>query len=364
MPDSGSTPLEPNRPETLVVVLAGGIGSRFWPVSTPARPKQLLPLGSERPLIVDTIERAERIAGRERIRILTGDEVGRAIQKATGLPDSAFLIEPEARGTCPVLAWAAHEAAKKSSDAVLISLHADHVIDPPEAFVQLLQDAATVAHSSEMLLTVAIPPTRPDVGFGYINPGREVAREGSAECFVVEKFEEKPDLETAARYIDAGFLWNSGIFVWRADTFLSEVRTHAPEIGKALSHLDKGDVASFFAACPNTTVDEAILEPSDRVGTVKATFRWDDVGSWEALTRTRDSDEHGNVSIGDTHVVKGENNVIVAESGSVVLFGVSDLVVVQSGEVAFVTTREQSPHLKKMFPHLPERLVRPDADAS
>lgn len=347
-------------PEPLVVILAGGVGSRFWPVSTPARPKQLLPLGSERPLIVDTIERAQLIAGQERIRVLTGAEVGAAIQEGTGLPDAAFLIEPEARGTCPVLAWAAFEAARSAPDTVLISLHADHVIEPADAFVQLLLDAAAIAHDTERLLTVAIPPTRPEEGYGYIEPGTEISRIGSAECLTVDAFVEKPDLATAKEYLEAGYLWNSGIFIWRADTFLAEVRVHQPAVADALTHLESGDVAGFFAACPNVTVDEGILEPSDRVATVRATFRWDDVGSWEALTRTRAADVHGNVALGDTHVVDGENNVVVAEDGSVVLFGVSDLVVVKKGDIAFVTTRAKSPHLKKLLAQLPDRLVSTD----
>ena len=350
---------ERSPPEPLVVILAGGVGSRFWPVSTPARPKQLLPLGSERPLIVDTIERAERVAGRERIRILTGAEVGSAIQKSTGLPDSAFLLEPEASGTCPALAWAAHVAAQSAPDTVLISLHADHIIEPLEAFVQLLEDAAQIAHQTEMLLTVAIPPTRPEVGFGYIEPGAEIARAGTAECLAVSQFIEKPNLETATEYVDAGYLWNSGIFIWRADTFLAEVRAHEPRVAAALKYLDADDVSGFFAACPDVSVDDAILEKSERVGTVRATFRWDDVGSWEALARTRASDQQGNVSLGETHIVDGQGNVVVAEEGSVVLFGVSDLVVVKSGDIAFVTTRAKSPHLKELLKQLPGGLISP-----
>ncbi len=348
-------------PEPLILILAGGVGSRFWPVSTPARPKQLLPLGSERPLIVDTVERARLVAGLERIRVLTGQEIGDAIQLATGLPDEAFLIEPQAKGTCPVLAWAAFEAARSAPDTVLISLHADHVIEPADAFVKLLRDAAQIAYTSEMLLTVAVPPTRPEVGYGYIRPGAELAREGSAECLSVGAFVEKPNLETAKKYVAAGYLWNSGIFIWRADTFLAEVRAHEPRVSSAMKHLESGDVAAFFDACPNVTVDEGILEPSDRVATVRATFRWDDVGSWEALTRTRTPDARGNVSIGPTHIVDGHNNVAVAEDGSIVLFGVSDLVVVKKGDVAFVTTRAKSPHLKELLGELPGGLVSPDS---
>lgn len=342
--------------EPLVVVLAGGVGSRFWPASTPRRPKQLLPLASDRPLIVDTVERAAPIAGADRIRILTGEAVGRAIQAGTGLPDSAFMLEPQAKGTCPVLAWAAFEAAKTSPDTVLVSLHADHDIEPADAFVRLIQEASQIAHETERLLTIAVPPTRPEVGYGYIHAGEEITRVGSAVCYDVQAFVEKPNLETAEQYVADGYLWNSGIFVWRADTFLDEVRAHEPGVAAALPHLERGDVAGFFDACPNITVDDGVLEPSNRVATVPATFTWDDVGSWEALTRTRELDESGNVLIGDAHLVDSSGNVVVAEDGSVVLFGVSDLVVVKKGEVAFVTTRAKSPDLKALLSELPEHI--------
>lgn len=342
--------------EPLVVVLAGGVGSRFWPASTPRRPKQLLPLASDRPLIVDTVERAAPIAGADRIRILTGEVVGRAIQAGTGLPDSAFMLEPQAKGTCPVLAWAAFEAAKSAPDTVLVSLHADHDIEPADAFVRLIREASQIAHETERLLTIAIPPTRPEVGYGYIHAGEELARIGSAVCHDVHAFVEKPDLKTAKQYVADGYLWNSGIFIWRADTFLDEVRAHEPGVAAALPYLERDDVEGFFEACPNVTVDDGVLEPSSRVATVPATFVWDDVGSWEALTRTRESDERGNVHLGDTHLVDCSGNVVVAEDGSVVLFGVSDLVVVKKGDVAFVTTRAKSPQLKELLSELPERV--------
>lgn len=345
-------------PETdpQVLILAGGVGSRFWPVSTPARPKQLLPLGSDRPLIVDTVSRAERIAGRDRLRILSGGPVADAIQRATGVPDSAMLYEPEAKGTCPVLAWAAWVAAQEAPDTVLISLHADHVIDPEDAFVDLMRDAAALAHAQDLLLTVAIPPTRPEPGYGYIEPGPALDSVGTADGWRVASFHEKPDEKTAAQYVAQGFLWNSGIFVWRADRFLAEVRAHEPAIADAFRHLEQGDVPAFFSACPNTTVDESVLERSPRVGTVRATFAWDDVGSWEALRRTQVADEAGNVVVGAGHVVDGSGNVVFGEGGQVVLYDVKDLVVVRTEGVTLVTRRSASPHLKKLLEKLPKEV--------
>ncbi|MCA9736700.1 MAG: mannose-1-phosphate guanylyltransferase [Gemmatimonadetes bacterium] len=350
----GSTSSSPA--DLWILILAGGVGSRFWPVSTPSRPKQLLPLGSERPLIVDTVERLDGLVPPERIRVLTGASLVEPIRHATGLPASSFLVEPAARGTCPVLAWAAWTIEREHPGAVLASIHADHVIDPPASFRALLADSAHVAAREGLLLTTAIVPTRPEPGYGYIEPGEVVGGHGTAEVRKVRRFVEKPDRETATGYVRDGYLWNSGIFVWSAATFLRELRATAPDVAAALEHLERDDVDAFFREVPVTTVDEAVLERSDRVGTVPATFAWDDVGAWEALGRTRQADADGNVSVGAVHAVEAHRNIVWSEDGRVVLFGVDDLVVVRTGDVTFVTTRTRSPDLKALLARLPSTL--------
>ncbi|MEZ4414200.1 MAG: sugar phosphate nucleotidyltransferase [Gemmatimonadota bacterium] len=339
-----------------VLILAGGVGSRFWPVSTPARPKQLLPLGSERPLIVDTVERLDGLVPLDRVRVLTGAALVAPIRAATGLPESCFLVEPAARGTCPVLAWAAWTIERDHPGAVLASIHADHVIEPADAFRALLADSARAACERGLLLTTAVSPTRPETGYGYIEPGDVLGTYGSAELRRVRRFVEKPDHETAGRYIQDGFLWNSGIFIWSARTFLDELTQTAPEVASELSRLEVGDVDGFFKHVPVCTVDEAVLERSKRVGTVPATYAWDDVGAWEALSRTRRPDAHGNIAVGDAFSVDAHGNIVFSEEGPVVLFGVDDLVVVRSGALTFVTSRARSPHLKDLLARLPSSL--------
>ena len=338
-----------------MTILAGGVGSRFWPVSTPDRPKQLLPLASERPLIVDTMERASAITDTDRIRILAGSHLVEPMRRALPeLPESIFLVEPRARGTAPVLVWAAWTLLQKDPDAILVSLHSDHVVDPPDAFVATVLRAARVARDHRRLMTVAIPPDRPEVGYGYIQPGDEIG-----EGFDVVAFHEKPDRETAARYVDDGYLWNSGIFVWRARDFLDEVRAHAPEIGDLLVHLDEGEPEKFFQEAPKISVDEAVLERSSRVAAVKADFRWDDVGSWEALARNRSPGPDGNVVQGRARFVDSRDNIVYSEEKPVVLFGVDDLVVVRTGDVTLVTRRDRAPRLKELLDELPEELRNP-----
>ena len=345
-------------PHVYVTVLAGGIGSRFWPASTPSRPKQLLSLASDEPLVVDTIDRALGLVPKERIRILASDLLKEPILDVLpSLGDEAFMVEPQARGTGPVLAWAAWEIAKIDPDAVIISLHADHVIEPKAAFLQLLRDAAGLAQETGRLFTVSVLPSRRETGYGYIEPGEPLVAPAGVRAFTVGAFHEKPDVETAHRYINEGHFWNSGIFVWTASAFLNEVRTVAPEIGGLLPLMDDESPEAFFAAVPNLTVDVAVLERSACVASVVATFDWDDVGSWEGLTRTREVDPSGNVVMGSGHIVEGKRNVVYAERGTVVTFGVDGLVVVHCGGVTLVTTTERAPDLKRLLEQLPSSVL-------
>ncbi|MHB1192453.1 MAG: mannose-1-phosphate guanylyltransferase [Longimicrobiales bacterium] len=335
--------------------MAGGIGSRFWPVSTRERPKQLLPLASERTLIEDTVERARALVADEHIRILAGEHLAAPFRAAMpDLPAASYLVEPEARGTCPVLAWAAWEAVRRDPDAVLVSLHSDHLIRPLEAFAETVRAAAHLARTRDLLLTVGIRPDRVETGYGHIQPGAGLAAPGGLQAFRVAAFHEKPDTDTARRYVDAGYLWNSGIFVWKASVFLDEVRRHAPDVASCLPLLEREGPGAFFRAVPVSVVDTAVMEKSDRVACVEATFTWDDVGSWEALGRTREADASGNVMVGDASALESSGNVVFAEDGRVVLFGVHDLVVVRSGKVTLVLPRDRAADLKSLLRQLGE----------
>lgn len=335
-----------------VVILAGGVGSRFWPVSTPERPKQLLPLAGDRPLIADTIDRARAIAPDERIRILAGEHLARPFQEVlTDLPDDTYWIEPQARGTAPVLAWAAKRLAQLDPDAVMVSLHADHLIEPLDGFRATVDAAVEVARRDSLLVCVGAVPDRIETGYGHVEPGEAIDLGGDARAWRVQAFHEKPDAETASRYVDAGYLWNTGIFVWKASVLLDEIHAHAPEIATELPLLEKGAEA-FFSAVPVSVIDRAVMERSERVATVAATFRWDDVGSWEALSRTRPSDADGNVGVGDARLVDASGNVIFAEEGSVVLFGAENLVVVRTADTTLVMPRERAADLKTLLARL------------
>jgi len=352
----------PPDPHLWITILAGGSGTRFWPVSTPSRPKQLLPLAGSQPLIRDTLERALGIVPPARIRILTGTHLLEPFQGALeGLVPTQFMVEPQAKGTGPVLAWAAWALLKEDPEAVVVSLHADHAIEPWSEFQDLIRKAGALANREASLFTIAVPPDRPETGYGYISPGEALDAKGGIDAFRVRSFVEKPNHEKAVEYLKAGYLWNSGIFLWRADVFLEEVKAVAPELGTLLPLLDAGDVEGFFREAPNISVDEAVLERSARVASIRATFAWDDVGSWEALCRTCPGDAEGNVALGKVHIHDARKNIVMVEEGEVVLFGVEGLVVVRSGDILLVADRSRVPELKELLKALPAHLRDPEA---
>jgi mannose-1-phosphate guanylyltransferase len=350
-------------PRLWTVILAGGVGSRFWPVSTPKRPKQLLPLATEQALIRDTVDRITPLIPPERLRILTGAHLADALLSA--LPELGpgnLLLEPRAAGTAPVLAWAAAEIERRDPEAVMVSLHADHVIHPPGAFRSLIARAAALAAGHRRLFTIGAVPTRPETGYGYIRlgaplPPLEGETDDDTPGFAVERFVEKPDRARAEGYVASGeYLWNTGLFVWRASDLLDEMERVAPELAELVPIVRAGGTEEFFARAPTMAVDHAVMERSGRIGVVPATFHWDDVGAWDAVARTRGADEAGNVAVGEGYAVQSRGTTIYAEDGPVVAFGVDDLVIVRTGRVTFVTHRDRVGELKACLEELPEEL--------
>jgi mannose-1-phosphate guanylyltransferase len=238
----------------------------------------------------------------------------------------------------------------------MISVHADWAIGDDDGFIDALTAAAEAAETHNSLVTVGVVPSRPDPGFGYIEPGSTGAQNEPARR--VSRFIEKPTRERAVEMMNQGFLWNSGIFAWRVGDFLDEVRAHAPEIAPALEkHPDS--MAKFFAAVPKPVpVDTAVLERSSRVLVLPGDFGWDDVGTWGALRRVREKDANGNALNGDVHALDSADNVVHAEDTHVVLYGVKDLVVVARDGLTVVTTVDASADLKRLVESLPPALKK------
>ena len=332
------------------VVLAGGVGSRFWPLSTPERPKQLLPLISESTMLQDTLERMRPLAPLSQTLVLTNASLREAVLALEpALPPENVIAEPRPAGTCAALAWAAQVIAKRAgADAVMICVHADWAIGDVGAYRATLAEAARVAFEERALVTVGIVPSRPDPGFGYIQPGAAV-REGVRR---VARFVEKPDPERAVRMVADGFLWNSGIFAWCVGDLLDEIRDHTPEVQPALSAAGD-DVAAFFAQVQSVAIDVGVLERSARVLVLPGQFGWDDVGTWAALHRVRARDAQNNAMLGPAFALQATGNVVHADGTQVVLYGVDDLVVVAREGLVMVTRREKAADLKTLLDALP-----------
>lgn len=332
------------------VVLAGGVGSRFWPLSTPTRPKQLLPLVTSEPLLCDAVDRLRPVVPAERVLILTNQTLVPVIaQLLPDLPAENLIAEPRAGGTAAALTWAAMEIARRDGpSAVMISVHADWAVSDAAGFQRALVRGAEIAEQRGALVTVGVVPTRGDPGFGYIQPGPPL----DGDVRRVARFVEKPDRARAEEMRRDGFLWNSGIFVWRVGDFLDDVRRLSPEIAPAL-HAHAHDLAGFFAAVTPISVDVGVLERSDRVAVIAGAFGWDDVGTWGALKRVRKNDADGNALQGHVYAVDAHDNVVHATAATVVLYGVSNLVAVAHEGLVLITTVDRSSDLKTLMDALP-----------
>ena len=330
---------------TWAAILAGGSGTRFWPLSTPERPKQLLPLAGDRPLLVQAVRRLEGLVAPERILILTGpflvDQIATAVPH---VPREQIFAEPRAASTAPALVWAAHWIAGRDPDAQMLSLHADWAVGDDRAFRAAATHALGVAREADVLVTVGVKPTRNETGYGYIVPGKPL---GSARA--VKRFVEKPSAARAAVLRRRGALWNTGLFAWGVARFRAECSACARELRPGWPALSAGDVAGFFAAVRPVPVDIAVLERTPRLAAVTGTFRWDDIGSWDALLRIRRTDARGNVVVGN--VTLGDDvrrSVVWAESEHLAVIGLEDMIVVRANGHTLVMPTGRADRLKAL----------------
>ena len=343
------------------VVLAGGIGSRFWPLSTPERPKQLLSLVCERPLIAETVSRLAPLIPPERVLVLTSRDIAPALHAAIPeVPEANMLVEPGPLGTAAALAWGAQEVARRAGpETILCSIHADLAVAFPDLFRDVLKRAARLAATGPHLCAVAVRPTRPETGFGYMRPGppldRAVPVDDGGACRVRD-FIEKPGPILAEALIAEGALWNAGIFVWRASVVLDALAEHATELTPGLAALKRRDYESFAASIQSVSIERGLLERSRQVVAIPADFGWDDVGTWASLRRARDLDDSGNGAIGSVYFAESTGNVVHSESGPVVLYGVSGLLVVSLPGVTFVTPLERATDLRPLLEALPNEM--------
>ncbi len=347
------------------VIMAGGSGTRFWPASRRSRPKQFLPLARGQLLIRATIDRLAGLCDPGNIWIVTNARQAKALHKL--LPDfrrDRIVVEPEARDTAPCVALATATIAAIDPHATMVVMPADHVIEPVAEFHRMLRRGAKIAQASGALVTFGIRPTHPATGYGYIECGspHDAAQ---PRAFAAKRFREKPDLATAQQFLQSGsFLWNSGIFVWTVDAIRRAMQHGNEALGAAADRmivaLQQGKRASVmraFKAAPKTSVDYAVMEPAEQVVVVEATVRWDDVGSFPAITAVGEDDGNGNFGLlsgGAAQIaLQSRDNVVYAEGKrTVTLFGVHDLVVVAVGDAVLVCPKNRADDLKLLVEHV------------
>jgi mannose-1-phosphate guanylyltransferase len=346
-----------------IFIMAGGSGERFWPMSRTRTPKHLLRLLSERTLLEEAVLRAVGVAPAERVFVLTNRDQLEACRAAVpSLPPEQFLAEPAKRDTAPAAALATGFARSRNSNAICALLPADAMIHDTATFQRQLRDAAEAVRDSHALLTFSIPPTFPATGYGYLKLNGEVATapEGS-KVVLVERFEEKPDVDTAENYVASGnYGWNAGMFVWRAGAFFAECDRLSPPLAGFIRDFPADDpteyLASRFPTLPKISVDYAIMEQASDVLAIRAEFDWDDVGAWTALPDHIGRDEDNNTIRGPRAIVDSHNNIVIANSRTVALCGVSDLVIVETPDAVLVCHRNAVQQIKKLQPQLPDEL--------
>lgn len=331
------------------VILAGGSGTRFWPLSTPSKPKQLLPLTGPGSTAEAAVERIEGLIPRERVLVVTGPALADPLQERLALPRANILVEPRAASTAPALIWATMEARRRDPDAAVLSMHADWWVGDPHLFRRTAELALKTARTHDRLVTVGMVPNRPETGYGYIVRGSALDENATT----VARFQEKPDAATALDLMAAGALWNSGLFAWTAERLVAEVREHTPEVSAYLGLLETGNVPAFFASITPVSIDVGVLERSGAVAVVPGAFHWDDVGTWDALGRIRQRDNRGNVVVGSVAISNAADCIVWSDGTPIVVSDVSDLIVVSANGRILVAHRSRAADLKQLLDSLP-----------
>jgi len=336
--------------------MAGGRGERFWPLSRGNRPKQLLALNSDRPLLVETIDRVSDLVPLERTYIVTGQSLKDPILECVPeLSEHNLITEPMGRNTAMAIGVAAAEIGARDPDGVMLVLSADHRIEPESRLREILAFGAELAGEENRLVTIGINPSRAETGYGYIETGEVVARQGGLEALSVMGFKEKPEPRQAqVYYYGKKHLWNAGMFVWSVRSIWRALEQFCPVHYEALSacRSNPGDLACRlvgYKAVPDISIDFAVLEKADNVVTIKADLVWDDVGSWLALDRLRTRNHEGNVQIGEALCMETAETIVLNDAeGLIATLGVSDLVVVRSGPVTLVAHKSKLSQIRSL----------------
>jgi mannose-1-phosphate guanylyltransferase len=351
------------------VVMAGGSGTRFWPLSRKHRPKQFLALDGDETLLAATVARLPPLARMDRTYVVCGAGHAPLVRRILPrLPKDNLVVEPCPRNTAPCVGLAALHVRRRDATGVLAMLPADHHVARPEEFREALAAGAELA-AGGAVVTIGITPDRPETGYGYLKVGARLRAIGKGKRAFhparVERFVEKPDVVTASRYLaEGGYLWNSGIFLFRADVILDEIQRAMPVLGEQLAVIAPTigtpayarTLKRVFPAAPSISIDYGVMEKSQRIAVVPAAFGWSDVGSFAALSEVRELDDLGNVKQGEAVVIDGRGNVVLAQGRRpVAVVGLDDVVVVDAGDAVLVVRKDRAQDVRKAVEELKRR---------
>ncbi len=341
------------------VIMAGGVGSRFWPSSKEKTPKQLLKIFGEKTMIQDTVERLKGIVDDDNIFIVSNKiQKPEILKQLPKLPVQNIIEEPFGRNTAACIGLSAVVLKSKSKDAVMITLPADHLVREIESFHKTINNAVKFAYESHGLVTIGIPPTRPETGYGYIQIDENKVAENIHKVFT---FAEKPNYATAVRFLDSGdFFWNSGMFIWRVDAILEEMRIHMPELYEGLEKIEKEinnyeyekTLVNVYGQLRNISIDYGLMEKSNKVFLTKGNFIWSDVGSWEEVYQLSGKDQDGNAIKGNAFTEMTVDTLIYSPTKFTAAIGVENLIIVNTDDALLVCRRDHSQDVRKVVEHL------------
>lgn len=340
------------------VVMAGGLGERFWPASTRDRPKQFIDLTGGGTLIQQTVNRLAQIIPYRDIFVATSaSHLDLARTQLSQLPNQNFIVEPVGRDTAPCIGLSAIWLEKLDPDAIMLVVAADHFIPDQDRFCELAQAAIDYAAGSGGLVTLGIRPDRPETGYGYIELGELCHDAGAEPVHRARRFVEKPNAMKAAEYFESGqHLWNAGMFAWSVKAIRAEIARHLPELHQGLQELARfetldqvsSQLPDLFPRLPKISIDYGVMERSDRVYVVPSDFRWDDLGSWTAVARLRTPDQDGNVVKGSVLTEDCRNVMVESKGRLVAVLGVSDLIVVETDDAVLVCATDRAQDIRKL----------------
>ena len=340
------------------VIMAGGIGSRFWPMSRDAKPKQFLDiLGTGQSLIQATHKRFLKVCPPENIYIVTNEKYRGQIKEQLSISDDQILGEPDRKNTAPCIAYAAYKILSKNPDANMVVAPSDHIIKKEDDFITAIKKALDFTAANDSLLTLGIQPSRPDTGYGYIQFISDTAAEKN-EIYKVKEFKEKPILDDAKKYIASGnYLWNAGIFIWNAKTITEELEHHLPEIGASFkagkdkfnTDQEQAYIDNIYPECQSISIDFGVMERSEHVHVMAAEFGWSDLGTYGSLYEHLNKDNDGNAVIGDNVMTYDSSNCIVNVPSDklVIMQGLDDYIVIESDGTLLICKKQDEQQIKQ-----------------